>query len=91
MTTATNTNNRPVAELRDGSLKIAIFQGTTEKGHPYFSHKLTRSYRDQQGNWHDTDYLSGIENLQAANLRQLAYNKELQLKAQAKVPDGAQT
>lgn len=84
MTTTTNTNNRPVAEIRDGSMKIAIFQGTTKDGHPYFSHKLTRSYRNQQGDWHDTDYLSGMETLQAANLFQQAYNREVELRAQIK-------
>ena len=47
MTTTQNQTNKPVAELRDGSLKIAIFQNPKKDGSGVrFSSKLTRSYRD---------------------------------------------
>ena len=85
MTTSENPTNRPVAEIRDGVLKIAIFTNPKKDGEGVrFSHKLTRSYRDANGNWRETAYLSGSENLRAANLMILAYNKELELKAVAK-------
>jgi len=84
MTTSETSTNRPVAEIRDGTLKIAIFSNPKKDGEGVrFSHKLTRSYRDANGNWQETAYLSGSENLRAANLMTLAYNKELELKAAA--------
>ncbi len=72
-------NNKPVSEVRDGSLKIAIFRNVPkEEGErARFSGKLTRSYRDAQGDWHDTEYLSGSEYLRAARLLEKAYDTEL--------------
>ena len=76
-------NNKPVQEVRDGSLKIAIFrnQPKQEGEKPRYSGKLTRSYRDAQGDWHDTDYLSGTEFLRAARLLEKAYDAELAQRA----------
>lgn len=78
-----NSNNKPVHEVRDGALRIAIFRNEPkEEGQrPRYSGKLTRSYRDAQGEWHDTDYLSGTEFLRAARLMMQAYEAELAQKA----------
>ena len=78
-----NSNNKPVHEVRDGALRIAIFRNEPkEEGQrPRYSGKLTRSYRDAQGEWHDTDYLSGTEFLRAARLMMQAYEAELAKKA----------
>ncbi|TWT86723.1 hypothetical protein Mal64_35520 [Pseudobythopirellula maris] len=75
----TNTNNQPVSEVRDGALKIAIFRNEPkqEGDRPRYSGKLTRSYRDANGEWHDTDYLSGTEFLRAARLMEKAYDEEI--------------
>ena len=75
----TKSHNKPVSEVRDGSLKIAIFRNAAkEEGErARFSGKLTRSYRDANGEWHDTDYLSGSEYLRAARLMEKAYDAEL--------------
>ena len=71
--------NKPVAEVRDGNLKIAIFrnEGKEEGDRPWYSGKLTRSYRDASGDWHNTDYLSGSDYLRAARLMEKAYDEEL--------------
>lgn len=85
MTTTNQTTNKPVAELRDGGLKIAIFENPKKDGDGVrYSGKLTRSYVDQQGEWHETNYFSGSELLRAANLLIEAYNTERKLKADAK-------
>ncbi len=78
-----NSSNKPVQELRDGSLRIAIFRNEPkqEGDRPRFSGKLTRSYRDAQGEWRETDYLSGTEFLRAARLMEKAYDVELSQKA----------
>lgn len=80
--------NKPVSEVRDGTLKIALFRNEPkEQGERVrFSGKLTRSYRDANGDWHDTDYLSGTEFLRAARLMKKAYDEELVHKAASK-PD----
>lgn len=74
--------NKPVSELRDGSIKIAIFrnEGKEEGDRPRYSGKLTRSYKDASGDWQDTDYLSGTEFLRAARLLEKAYDSELDLR-----------
>lgn len=79
----TNSSNKPVQEVRDGGLRIAIFRNEPkqEGDRPRYSGKLTRSYRDAQGEWHDTEYLSGTEFLRAARLMEKAYDAELSQKA----------
>lgn len=81
-----SSNNQPVSEVRDGSLKIAIFRNEPkqEGERPRYSGKLTRSYRDASGDWHDTEYLSGTEFLRAARLMEKAYDSELSQKASDK-------
>ena len=76
-------NNKPVQEVRDGGLRIAIFRNEPkqEGDRPRYSGKLTRSYRDAQGEWHDTEYLSGTEFLRAARLMEKAYDAELSQRA----------
>ena len=78
-----NSSNKPVQEVRDGGLRIAIFRNEPkqEGDRPRFSGKLTRSYRDAQGEWRETEYLSGTEFLRAARLMEKAYEAELSQKA----------
>lgn len=77
------THNKPIAEVRDGNLKIAIFRNEPkeEGDRARYSGKLTRSYRDASGDWHDTDYLSGSEFLRAARLMERAYDTEREQRA----------
>ncbi len=85
----TTTNpNKPAAVFRDGAIKVNIWANETDKGIRY-SAELSRSYTDQQGQWHDTKYLSNGELLRAANLLVKAYNRQLQLKAELKSGDTA--
>jgi len=81
-----NSSNKPVQEVRDGSLRIAIFRNEPKQqgDRPRFSGKLTRSYRDAQGEWRETEYLSGTEFLRAARLMEKAYEAELSQKAMYK-------
>lgn len=74
-----STSNKPVSELRDGTIKIALFRNEPQKegDRPWYSGKLSRSYRDANGDWQETDYLSGTEFLRAAKLLEKAYDEEL--------------
>lgn len=79
----TQSSNKPIVSLRDGSLKVAVFANETENSVRY-SGQLVRSYRDQDGNWRDTSYLSNTEFLRAGNLLIRVYEQIQQLKAEDK-------
>ena len=69
-------SNKPVDTIRDGSLKATIWMNQRENGKAY-SVQITRSYKDDQGNWHDSDSFSGSELLRVARLADIAYSEIL--------------
>ena len=76
MTNQTKTSNEPVARIKDGLLQIAIWKNETEKGRPFYSiSALERSYKDEKGDYHVTNSLSGTQLLQAARIYGLAYDQ----------------
>ena len=80
----TDQTNKPVAELRDGSLSISIWKNEPkeEGGRPRYDHKFSYRYFNKQANeWKDAAYSSGEINLRIANLYVQAYNKEVELRA----------
>ena len=54
----TETKPRPVVTLRDGSVKAAIWRNESENG-PFHGVTFARTYKDGDGNYHDTDSYSG--------------------------------
>lgn len=75
----TQTNSKPAATIRDGAIKATIWPSTAENG-PDFSTKLTRTWVDDQGNFHDSDRLSGTDLLKASRILAKAYDREVELK-----------
>jgi hypothetical protein len=74
MTNQTN-SNEPIARLKDGYLQVAIWRNTSEQGRNFYSvSKLKRTYKED-GNYKETDSLSGTQLLQAARLLELAYTR----------------
>lgn len=69
-------SNKPVDTIRDGSLKATIWMNLRESGKAY-SVQITRSYRDDQGNWHESDSFGGSELLRVARLANIAYDEIL--------------
>src|SRR4051812_28902990 len=54
-TNATGDGKAPVQTFRHRNIKAAIWQNETQKdGLPFFNVTITRSYRDESGEWHDT-------------------------------------
>lgn len=49
----TNANNPPVHRIRYGRITGTIWMNQTERG-PMYNLTITRSYQDDQQNWHDT-------------------------------------
>lgn len=74
------TNAKPIETIRDGSLKASIWKNQSEKG-PFYSVRITRTYTDEQGNFHDSDSFSGSELLRVARLAGKAYDRAAELRA----------
>ncbi|MCC7389417.1 MAG: hypothetical protein IT431_11680 [Phycisphaerales bacterium] len=70
----TKNANHPVDTLRDGSLKATIWRNEGEKG-PHYSVSITRTWRDEQGDYHDSDSFAGSELLRIARLANIAYDE----------------
>ena len=69
-------SNKPVDTIRDGSLNATIWMNPRENGN-FYSVQITRSYKDEHGNWHETDSFSGSELLRVARLANIAYSEIL--------------
>lgn len=69
-----STKTRPLETLRDGALKATIWKQDGEHA-PFYRVNLTRSYRDDAGNWHDTDSFTGSDLLKVALLATRAYER----------------
>ncbi len=78
----TQSNNKPVDTLRDGSLKIAIWKNTTEHGVRYSTGGIVRSYKDKNDQWQESRDLSNGEILKAVRLLNLAYNRIVELRSE---------
>ncbi len=74
------TTNKPVSTIRDGSLKATVWANPGEDGRTFYSVRLTRTYRDEQGNYHDSDRFTGAELLRVARLAGLAYDETSRLR-----------
>lgn len=76
---------RPMDTVRDGSLKATIWKNEpkdgSEKG-PFYSVKFTRTWRDDKGDYHDSDSFSGTELLRIARLANIAYDEVAILRAE---------
>ena len=71
--------NRPADTLRAENVKATIWPRDAEKG-PAYATKITRTYTDENGQLHDSPYLSGADLLRAARVAEQAYVREGELK-----------
>ena len=55
-------NDKPVDTLRNGRLKVTIWQNNNGKtGEAFFTANLTKSYQDSNEKWQETTQLTGNE------------------------------
>jgi hypothetical protein len=73
--------NKPIDTLRDGSIKATIWKRTTDSS-AFYSVELTRSYKDEAGQWHDASSFIGDELLRIARLAGKAYDRTEELRQQ---------
>jgi hypothetical protein len=65
--------NKPWNEVRDGTLKIAMWKNESEKG-PWYQSSIRNAYKDKAtGEWKDTDNLDEDDLLKLIQLAQEAY------------------
>ena len=76
----TITTAKPAAVIRDGALRATIWKNRGEKG-DFHSIRFTRTWNDEQGNWHDTDSFSGTDLLIVGRLAVRAYDAIAELRA----------
>lgn len=75
----TTSNTKPASTIRDGAIKATIWRNQGENG-DFFSVRLTRTWKDAQGNYHDSDSFSGSELLRVAHLASKAYDEVASLR-----------
>jgi hypothetical protein len=85
---------RPAHTIRYGRLKATIWRQESDKG-PWYSVVLTRTYRDQGGNWQSSGSFGRDDLLPLAKLADQAHSwiwrelaKETQVDAGAEVDEG---
>ncbi|MCA9274265.1 MAG: hypothetical protein KDA31_14615 [Phycisphaerales bacterium] len=82
----TTNQNTPILSLTDGRIKAAIWKNQSEKG-AFYSVTFTRSYRDDTGDWHDTESFSGTELLILGRLSVRAYDAIAKLRSEDRSAD----
>ena len=65
-------SNERAAKLQYGRIEVAIWKNQGDK-RPFYSTTLTRSYKDDDGNWKQSSSLTGSELLVAAQAYQEAF------------------
>ncbi len=71
-TSSKSSKNRPVHEIRIGAIKAVIWANKVTNGTMH-NVNLVRIYRDDEGNWHDTDSLGRDDLLVAAKVADMAH------------------
>jgi len=75
----TETNNKPAATIRDGAISATIWKNQGEKGR-FYSVRITRSWKDKDGNYHDSNDFSGTDLLIVSRLASRAYDTVCELR-----------
>lgn len=75
-------NTPPADTLRDGNLKATIWQNEGEKG-LYYSTKFSRTYKDDQGEYRETQSFSSGDLLRVSEFARQAHNHTNVLRREA--------
>ncbi len=67
------TNNKPIHTIRDGALKVSIWENQSEKG-TFHSVTFGRTYTDEKGSAQSADSFSGGDILKIRRLAEKAYD-----------------
>ncbi len=78
----TITNQKPAAKLRDGAITATLWKREGEHG-VFFNTTIARTFKDGD-TYKDTNSFSGTDLLKVSRLAEKAYERGLQLQAEAK-------
>ena len=76
----TASTDQPVAEVRIGSVKAAIWRNDTEGG-VYHGVTFSRLYRTDEGDWRSTSSFGGRDLLLLAKVADAAHTRVLELRS----------
>ena len=76
--------NSPVDTIRNGRLKVTIWQNNNTNGNPFFTANMVKSYKDKNDKWRETTQLTGNEISHAAALLNNAAKRVAELELEAK-------
>lgn len=80
-TTMTTQKNKPIDTLRDGAVKATIWKNPGGEGRPdFYSVSLTRTWKDDKGDYHDSDSFTGTDLLIVSRLAGEAYTRVSELR-----------
>lgn len=79
-------NNKPVANVRIGSVTASIWENKGDKG-SFLSASFQRSYKDKDGNWKNSESFGPTALLELAKAADAAHTRILKLYAD--MPRGA--
>ena len=68
-------SNKPVAEVRVGAVKAAIWPNQTESGVVRHNVTFSRIYKDAEGNWKSTSSFGRDDLLVVAKVADMAHTK----------------
>lgn len=71
--------NSPVDTIRNGRLKVTIWQNKNKKGETFFTASLVKSYKDKSDTWKETNQLTGNEISHASALLHKAAKRVAEL------------
>lgn len=75
-------NTPPTDTLRDGNIKASIWENDGEKG-PFYTTTFAKTYRDEEGNYRDTNGFNKGDLLRLAELARASYSRTGQLQREA--------
>ena len=68
-------SNKPVAEVRVGAVKAAIWPNQTDSGVVRYNVTFSRIYKDGEGNWKSTSSFGRDDLLVVAKVADMAHTK----------------
>lgn len=71
------TENKPVKTFRSGGVKASVWKNTTEKNGQsieFYNVSVTRSYKDKDGNWQETNNYTSADLPKLSAVARLAFD-----------------
>jgi hypothetical protein len=81
------TKQRPVFEARFGRLRVSVWRQESDKG-PWFNVVLSRSYKDESGQWQTANSFGARDLLEVAKLCDVAHTWVYRELAKERAQDG---